>query len=39
MLSGVFIDRPRLAVVISVVITLAGLIAISGGSSDTEKKD
>jgi hydrophobe/amphiphile efflux-1 (HAE1) family protein len=29
MLSGVFIDRPRLAVVISVVITLAGLIAIT----------
>jgi hydrophobe/amphiphile efflux-1 (HAE1) family protein len=28
MLSGVFIDRPRLAVVISVVITLAGLIAL-----------
>jgi multidrug efflux pump subunit AcrB len=29
MLSGIFIDRPRLAVVISVVITLAGLIAIT----------
>jgi hydrophobe/amphiphile efflux-1 (HAE1) family protein len=29
MLSGVFIDRPRLSVVISVVITLAGLIAIT----------
>jgi hydrophobe/amphiphile efflux-1 (HAE1) family protein len=29
MLSGVFIDRPRLAVVISVVITLAGLIALT----------
>ena len=28
MLSSVFIDRPRLAVVISVVITLAGLIAL-----------
>jgi hydrophobe/amphiphile efflux-1 (HAE1) family protein len=28
MLSGIFIDRPRLAVVISVVITLAGLIAL-----------
>jgi hydrophobe/amphiphile efflux-1 (HAE1) family protein len=29
MLSSVFIDRPRLAVVISVVITLAGLIALT----------
>ena len=29
MLSGVFIDRPRLAVVISVVITLAGLLALA----------
>ena len=29
MLSGVFIDRPRLAIVISVVITLAGLIALT----------
>lgn len=29
MLSGLFIDRPRLAVVISVVITLAGLIALT----------
>ena len=29
MLSAVFIDRPRLAVVISVVITLAGLIALT----------
>jgi hydrophobe/amphiphile efflux-1 (HAE1) family protein len=29
MLSSIFIDRPRLAVVISVVITLAGLIALS----------
>ncbi|MBV8744375.1 MAG: efflux RND transporter permease subunit, partial [Xanthobacteraceae bacterium] len=28
MLSSVFIDRPRLAVVISIVITLAGLIAL-----------
>ena len=28
MLSAVFIDRPRLAVVVSVVITLAGLIAL-----------
>ena len=28
MISGVFIDRPRLAFVISIVITLAGLIAI-----------
>ncbi len=29
MISDVFIDRPRLSIVISVVITLAGLIAIS----------
>src|SRR5438876_4983397 len=29
MISSVFIDRPRLAFVISIVITLAGLIAIS----------
>ena len=29
MLSSVFIDRPRLAVVISVVITVAGLVALS----------
>ena len=29
MLSSVFIDRPRFAVVISVVITLAGLIALT----------
>src|SRR6202035_213973 len=29
MLSSVFIDRPRLAVVISVVITIAGLVALS----------
>lgn len=28
MLSGIFINRPRLAIVISVVITLAGLIAL-----------
>ena len=28
MISGVFIDRPRLAFVISIVITLAGLLAI-----------
>jgi multidrug efflux pump subunit AcrB len=28
MLSGIFVDRPRLAMVISVVITIAGLIAI-----------
>ena len=28
MISGVFIDRPRLAIVISIVITLAGLIAL-----------
>ena len=29
MFSGVFIDRPRLAFVISIVITLAGIIAIT----------
>jgi hydrophobe/amphiphile efflux-1 (HAE1) family protein len=29
MISAVFIDRPRLAVVISVVLTLAGLIALT----------
>ncbi len=29
MISAVFVDRPRLAVVISVVITLAGLIAMT----------
>ena len=29
MLSSVFIDRPRLAVVISIVITLAGIIALT----------
>jgi hydrophobic/amphiphilic exporter-1 (mainly G- bacteria), HAE1 family len=29
MLSGIFIDRPRLAFVIAIVITLAGAIAIS----------
>src|SRR5215207_5964185 len=29
MISGIFIDRPRFAVVISIVITLAGLIALS----------
>ncbi|MCG6859819.1 MAG: multidrug efflux RND transporter permease subunit [Chromatiaceae bacterium] len=29
MISDVFIDRPRLAIVISVVLTLAGLIAIT----------
>jgi hydrophobe/amphiphile efflux-1 (HAE1) family protein len=29
MLSSVFIDRPRLAVVISIVITLAGLISLT----------
>ena len=29
MISDVFIDRPRLAIVISIVITLAGLIAIT----------
>jgi hydrophobe/amphiphile efflux-1 (HAE1) family protein len=28
-LSGVFIDRPRLSVVISIVITLAGMIALT----------
>ncbi len=30
MISDIFIDRPRLAIVISVVITLAGLIAMVG---------
>jgi hydrophobic/amphiphilic exporter-1 (mainly G- bacteria), HAE1 family len=29
MFSGIFIDRPRLAFVVSIVITLAGLIAIT----------
>src|ERR687898_2637268 len=29
MISGIFIDRPRLAFVVSIVITLAGLIAIT----------
>jgi hydrophobe/amphiphile efflux-1 (HAE1) family protein len=29
MISSVFVDRPRLAIVISIVITLAGLIALS----------
>ncbi len=29
MLSDVFIDRPRFAIVISIVITLAGLIALT----------
>ena len=29
MLSSVFIERPRLAVVISIVITVAGLVALS----------
>ena len=29
MLSGIFIDRPRLAFVISIVITLAGLLALT----------
>src|SRR5215468_10588421 len=28
MISGVFIDRPRLAFVVSIVITLAGLLAL-----------
>ncbi len=28
MFSGIFIDRPRLAVVISLVITIAGLVAM-----------
>jgi HAE1 family hydrophobic/amphiphilic exporter-1 len=28
MISGIFIDRPRLAFVVSIVITLAGIIAI-----------
>ena len=29
MISGIFIDRPRLAIVVSIVITLAGLLAIA----------
>src|ERR1700731_2779291 len=29
MFSGIFIDRPRFAIVIAIVITLAGLIAIT----------
>ena len=29
MLSSVFVERPRLAFVISIVITIAGLIAIA----------
>ncbi len=29
MLSSVFINRPRLAIVIAIVITLAGLIAVT----------
>src|SRR5688572_13560253 len=29
MLSSVFIDRPRLAIVISIVITLAGLVSLA----------
>lgn len=29
MISGIFIDRPRLAAVISIVLTLAGLIALT----------
>ena len=28
MISGIFIDRPRFAFVISIVITLAGLLAM-----------
>ena len=30
MISGIFIDRPRLAIVIAVLITLAGLLALRG---------
>ena len=29
MISSVFIDRPRLAIVIAVVITIAGLLALT----------
>jgi multidrug efflux pump subunit AcrB len=29
MISSVFVDRPRLAVVIAVVITIAGLLALT----------
>ena len=32
MISDIFIDRPRLAFVVSIVITLAGLIAITADS-------
>jgi multidrug efflux pump subunit AcrB len=28
MISGIFIDRPRFAVVIALIITLAGLLAL-----------
>ena len=28
MISAIFVDRPRLAIVISIVITIAGLLAI-----------
>jgi len=30
MISSAFIDRPRLAIVIAIVITLAGALAIAG---------
>jgi len=29
MISDVFVDRPRLAVVVAVVITIAGLLALT----------
>ncbi len=29
MISAVFVDRPRLAIVIAIVISLAGLIALT----------
>ena len=29
MISGIFIDRPRLAIVVSIVVTPAGLLAIT----------
>ena len=29
MISAIFVDRPRLAVVIAIVITIAGLLALT----------
>ena len=39
MISGIFIDRPRLAFVVSIVITLAGLIAISADPGGAVPRD